>query len=90
MARFNMVLEQAGESFDNALKMLHLVAQVPDIALFVQTSPAFCCPSLVTEALSDLIERVVGVPIVTVTYDGTGGDKNAAIEPYVRFPRKTA
>ena len=90
LARFNLVLEQAGESYDNALKILHLVSNYPDIALFVQTSPAFCCPALVTEALSELIEQVVGVPIVTVTYDGTGGDKNGAIEPYVRFPRKTA
>jgi predicted nucleotide-binding protein (sugar kinase/HSP70/actin superfamily) len=90
VGKFNMVLEQAGESFDNALKILHLVSQYPDIVLFVQTSPAFCCPSLVTEALSDLVEKVVGVPIVTVTYDGTGGDKNAAVEPYIRFPRKTA
>jgi hypothetical protein len=90
VARFNMVLEQAGESFDNALKIMHLVSQFPDISLFVQTSPAFCCPSLVTEALSELIERVVGVPIVTVTYDGTGGDTNGVVEPYVRFARKTA
>lgn len=90
LSRFNMVLEQAGESYENALKILHLVSQYPDIALFVQTSPAFCCPSLVTEALSELIERVVGVPIVTVTYDGTGGDKNGAIAPYIRFPRTGA
>lgn len=88
LARFNLVLEQAGESYENALKILHLVDRHPDIALFVQTSPAFCCPSLVTEALSGLIEQVMGVPIVTVTYDGTGGDKNGAIIPYIRFPRR--
>ncbi|MFW5745384.1 MAG: acyl-CoA dehydratase activase-related protein, partial [Spirochaetota bacterium] len=85
--RFNLVLEQAGESYENALKILHLVSQYPDISVFVQTSPAFCCPSLVTEALSELIERVVGVPTITVTYDGTEGDKNGAIVPYIRFPR---
>jgi predicted nucleotide-binding protein (sugar kinase/HSP70/actin superfamily) len=88
LSRFNMVLEQAGESYENALKVLHLVSQCPEISLFVQTSPAFCCPSLVTEALSELVERVVGVPIVTVTYDGTGGDKNGAIVPYIRFARE--
>ena len=85
--QFNMVLEHAGESFENALKVMHLITQHPDIALFVQTSPAFCCPSLVTEALSEHMERVTGVPIVTITYDGTEGDKNDIITPYIRFPR---
>lgn len=90
LGRFNLVLEQAGESYENALKILHLVSQYPDISVFVQTSPAFCCPSLVTEALSELIERVVGVPTITVTYDGTEGDKNGAVVPYIRFPRAGA
>jgi hypothetical protein len=87
-----MVLEQEGESYENALKIMHLINRHPDIALFVQTSPAFCCPALVTEALGDAIERIVGVPIVTVTYDGTEGDKNAIVMPYIKFPRaaKTA
>ncbi|MBU8913492.1 MAG: hypothetical protein KOO61_05665, partial [Spirochaetales bacterium] len=90
--QFGMVIEQEGESYENALKILHLIARYPDIALFVQTSPAFCCPSLVTEALSSAIEKIAGVPIVTVTYDGTGGDKNSVVVPYIKFPRsaKTA
>ncbi len=88
LGRFNFVIEQAGESYENALKMLHLVTQYPDISLFVQTSPAFCCPSLVTEALGESVERVLGVPLVTVTYDGTGGDRNAAIIPYIRYARE--
>ena len=92
LGRFGMVIEQEGESYENALKILHLISRYPDIALFVQTSPAFCCPSLVTEALSSAIERIAGVPIVTITYDGTEGDKNAVIVPYIKYPRgaKTA
>ncbi|MFP4551210.1 MAG: acyl-CoA dehydratase activase-related protein, partial [Spirochaetales bacterium] len=90
LAKFGMVIEQSGESFDNALKILHLISRHDDIALFVQASPAFCCPSLVTEALSGAIEAATGVPIVTVTYDGTGADKNASIIPYIKFPRVTA
>ena len=87
LSRFGMVLEQEGESYENALKILHLVARHPDLALFVQTSPAFCCPALVTEALGSAIERITGVPIVTVTYDGTGSDKNSVIVPYIKYPR---
>jgi len=92
LGQFGMVVEQEGETYENALKILHLISRHSDIALFVQTSPAFCCPSLVTEALSSAIEKIAGVPIVTVTYDGTEGDKNAVIVPYIKFPRsaKTA
>jgi hypothetical protein len=92
LKRFGMVLEQSGESYENALKILHLVSHHDDLALFVQTSPAFCCPSLVTEALGDAIQQITGVPIVTVTYDGTESDKNSVIVPYIRYPRtmKTA
>jgi predicted CoA-substrate-specific enzyme activase len=86
--KFGMVIEQEGESYENALKILHLISRYPDIALFVQTSPAFCCPSLVTEALSSAIERIAGVPIVTITYDGTEGDKNSVVVPYIKYPRK--
>jgi predicted nucleotide-binding protein (sugar kinase/HSP70/actin superfamily) len=92
LKQFGMVLEQHGESYENALKILHLVARHEDLALFVQTSPAFCCPSLVTEALGAAIEGITGVPIVTVTYDGTEADKNSVIVPYIKYPRsaKTA
>jgi hypothetical protein len=34
------------------------------------------------------IENKTGVPVVSITYDGTGGNKNEAIIPYLKFPRK--
>jgi hypothetical protein len=57
----------------------------PDVALFVQASPAFCCPSVVTEAMAAEIGKKTGVPIVSITYDGTGGNKNDTIIPYLKF-----
>ena len=33
------------------------------------------------------IEEVTGVPVVSLTYDGTGGDPNEMLVPYLRFPR---
>ena len=39
------------------------------------------------EAMAGEIERKTGVPIVSITYDGTGGNKNDAIIPYLKFPR---
>ncbi len=85
LAAFNVRLEQAGESYDNILKISRLVKAHPDLSLFVQTNPAFCCPSLVTEAMSARIERVTGIPVVTLTYDGTGSFRNDRVVPYLHF-----
>ena len=83
LRRYNVRLEHHGESWDNLLKIAHLVEHVPDLRLFIQTNPAFCCPSLVTEAMSRRIEQITGVPVVTLTYDGTGSFKNDKIVPYL-------
>ena len=86
-SHFNMKLEQGGESWDNILKIFHILKEYPDISLFVQTNPAFCCPALITEAMSRDIERLTGVPVVTLTYDGTGTPVNDQVIPYLRFPK---
>ena len=80
---YHVRMEHHGESWDNLLKIAHLVEAYPDLRLFVQTNPAFCCPSLVTEAMASRIEELTGVPVVTLTYDGTGSVKNDRIVPYL-------
>jgi len=87
LGRFNVRLEHQGESWDNLLKICHLVKEYPDLRLFVQTNPVFCCPSLVTEAMTRRIEEITGVPVVTLTYDGTGSFKNDKIVPYLAEAR---
>lgn len=87
LSDYNMKVENSGESIENVIKVFYTKKHYPDISLFVQTIPAFCCPSLVTEAMAKEIERKTGVPIVSITYDGTGGDKNQAIIPYLKYPR---
>jgi hypothetical protein len=72
---------------ENLLKVYYITKHHPRVALFVQASPAFCCPSLVTEAMAREIEKRTGVPVVSVTYDGTGGGKNDVILPYLEYPR---
>jgi len=88
LSRYNLRIEHTGESMENILKVFYIKRHYPDVALFVQTSPAFCCPSLITEAMAKEIEAKTGVPVVSITYDGTGGNKNEAIIPYLKFPRK--
>lgn len=78
-----------GESLENALKIIHISEQYPDIALFVQTNPSYCCPSLVTEAMASRLEQISGIPIVTIEYDGTSSDKNADIIPFLKYAKTT-
>jgi predicted CoA-substrate-specific enzyme activase len=87
LSTFGLRLEHTGESMDNLLKIYYTLKHHPDLALFVQASPAFCCPALVTEAMAHRIERVTGVPVVSVTYDGIGGSKNDVIIPYLAYAR---
>jgi predicted CoA-substrate-specific enzyme activase len=88
LASYGIRIENSGESMENILKIHYLKKYHPDIALFVQISPAFCCPSLVTEAMAGLIEHRTQTPMVSITYDGTGGNKNEVLAPYLAFPRK--
>jgi predicted CoA-substrate-specific enzyme activase len=88
LSQYNLRIEHTGESMENILKVFYIKRHHPDVSLFVQTSPAFCCPSLITESMAKEIEQKTGVPVVSITYDGTGGNKNEAIIPYLKFPRK--
>jgi hypothetical protein len=87
LSEYNIRIENTGESMENILKIHYLTKYYPDVALFVQTSPAFCCPGLVTESMSRKIEKKTGIPIVSITYDGIGGNKNDVIIPYLNYPR---
>ena len=42
----------------------------------------------VTEAMAKEIEKKTGVPIVSITYDGTSSKKNEAIIPYLTYLSK--
>ena len=84
----NLKTAYNGESIENALKIIHLTEQYPDIALFVQTNPSYCCPSLITEAMASKLEEIAGVPIVTIEYDGTSTSKNEDIIPFLKYTPK--
>ena len=86
--RFGLNILQRGESLENILKIHWLISRYPDLDLFIQTNPSYCCPSLVTEAMTAKIEELTGVPVVTIEYDGTAGIKNEDIIPYLKFRKK--
>jgi predicted nucleotide-binding protein (sugar kinase/HSP70/actin superfamily) len=80
---FNISLLHSGESYENILKIFYIIDNHPDIRLFIQTNPAYCCPSLVTEAMNHEIKRLTGIPVVTLTYDGTFENQNDIIKPHL-------
>ncbi len=84
LTKFNINPHLGGESYDNILKIFYIMERYPDTALFVQTNPSYCCPSLVTEAMTNQIKRITGIPVVTITYDGTEEYKNDIIIPYLQ------
>jgi predicted nucleotide-binding protein (sugar kinase/HSP70/actin superfamily) len=84
LANFNINPYHSGESYENILKIFYFIENYPDISLFVQANPAFCCPSLVTEAMTAEIRNITGIPVVTITYDGTNDYKNDVIIPYLQ------
>jgi len=85
LVEFGITDRHGGESMDNILKIFHIIETDPDVSLFVQANPAFCCPSLVTEAMADRIRERTGIPVVTVTYDGTAAPQNNPIIPYLTY-----
>jgi predicted nucleotide-binding protein (sugar kinase/HSP70/actin superfamily) len=86
---YGMLPEHTGESMDNLLKIHYIVNEHPDIALLVAVNPTFCCPGLVTEAMASQIEKKVGVPIVNITYDLSGGNKNRVVVPFLKYLRRS-
>jgi predicted nucleotide-binding protein (sugar kinase/HSP70/actin superfamily) len=88
LSAYKLTMENTGESMENIVKTYYTKKHHPEVSLFIQTSPAFCCPSLVTESMRSVIEKNTGIPVVSVTYDGTGGSKNDIIIPYLKYPRK--
>jgi predicted nucleotide-binding protein (sugar kinase/HSP70/actin superfamily) len=85
METFHVVSDHSGESMDNLITIFSLLEQYPDISLFVQANPAFCCAGLITEAMTSHIESVTGVPIVSLIYDGTEKNQNDNLIPYIKL-----
>ena len=88
--QYGILPEHTGESMDNILKIHHIINEQPDLRLLVQTNPAFCCAGLVTEAMAAKIEAKTKIPIVSITYDVSGGNKNKVIIPFLKSPRKAS
>jgi len=88
LSDYGILQEHTGESMDNILKIHHIISEYPDLKLLIQTNPAFCCPGLITESMAHKLEENLNVPIVSITYDISGGNKNKVIIPFLKDSRK--
>ena len=88
LPEYGILQEHTGESMDNILKIHHIINEYPDLKLLVQTNPGFCCPGLITEAMAQKLEAKINVPIVSITYDVSGGNKNSVIIPFLQESRQ--
>jgi len=84
LSEFNISPLHGGESYDNILKIFYIMENYPRVSLFVQTNPSFCCAALITEAMTRRIREKTGVPIATITYDGTSNQMNDVVVPYIQ------
>lgn len=88
LSEYGILPEHTGESMDNILKIHHIINEYPDLKLLVQTNPAFCCAGLITEAMAQKLESKINIPIVSITYDVSEGNKNKVIIPFLKGSRK--
>jgi predicted nucleotide-binding protein (sugar kinase/HSP70/actin superfamily) len=85
LKKYHVSLSHGGETAQNILKIFSLLRHNPHIALLVHVNPLFCCPALVSEALFKTIEKDIGIPIVSLMYDGTTGRQNESLAPYLHY-----
>jgi predicted CoA-substrate-specific enzyme activase len=80
-----LTIRHGGETSENFLKVYYLKEKYPDLKLIINVNPIFCCPGLISEAIYKKVEKEIGIPIVSITYDGTQADKNKVLNPYLYF-----
>jgi hypothetical protein len=84
LQRYSLSIRHDGETSENLLKVYYLYENYPALKFIVHVYPLFCCPGLISEALYKNVENDLGIPIISIVYDGTQKDKNRILEPYLR------
>ena len=88
LPKYGLSLDHGGETAQNLLKIFTLLKHHPDISLFIHVNPIFCCPGLVSESIFKSVEKDIGLPIVSITYDGTSSRRNDILAPYIHYLRQ--
>jgi predicted nucleotide-binding protein (sugar kinase/HSP70/actin superfamily) len=89
LENYDLILDHGGETAQNIVKVFALMEHYPDLSLFIHVNPIFCCPGLVSESIFKKVEKDIGKPIVSITYDGTTTKRNDILAPYIHYLRQT-
>ncbi|MFC1585493.1 acyl-CoA dehydratase activase-related protein [Fibrobacterota bacterium] len=76
LRKHSFSIKHGGETSENLLKVYYLKENYPELKLIVNVNPIFCCPGLISEVIYKKVEKDIGIPIISITYDGTQTDKN--------------
>ena len=85
LRHYNLSLQHGGETAQNVMKIFSLINHYPDLKLLIHVNPIFCCPGLVSESIFKKVEKDIGIPIVSIIYDGTATKRNEVLAPYLHF-----
>ncbi len=88
LSRYNLRIEHTGESMDNILKVFYIKRITRMYPCLFRPARHFVVLHSLPKPWQKRSRHKTGVPVVSITYDGTGGIKNEAIIPYLKFPRK--
>ena len=88
LKKYNLSFKHGGETSQNIIKIFSLLNHYPDLALLIHVNPIFCCPGLVSESIFEKVEKDIGIPIVSIIYDGTTANRNEVLAPYLHFITK--
>ncbi|MFQ5603376.1 MAG: acyl-CoA dehydratase activase [bacterium] len=85
LKKHGLSIKHGGETAQNLIKIYSMLEHYPDLKLFIHVNPIFCCPGLVSESLFKAVESEIGIPIVSLVYDGTSANRNEVLAPYLHF-----
>jgi predicted nucleotide-binding protein (sugar kinase/HSP70/actin superfamily) len=85
LSKYYIMQDHPGETSMNIEKIFHLIDHYPDIQLFIHVNPVFCCPALISESVFKRVEQDIGIPIVSILYDGTQSQQNRILRPYLHY-----
>ena len=86
---YDLILDHGGETAQNILKVFALMEHYQDLSLFIHVNPIFCCPGLVSESIFKKVEKDIGIPIISITYDGTTTRRNDILAPYIHYLKQS-
>ena len=86
LAEYNVRVEHTGEAMDNLLKVFYITRAPPQRRPFRAGQPGLLLSIPDHRGHGPGDRGKDGIPVVSVTYDGTGGAKNEVILPYLSIP----